>query len=126
MNTANPNSTHRSAYYWLTLVPLIFGASLAFLKYFAWSAVYSGNYGLPSRAWLLGEASSKAEFYWWVLVVLSVAATVVAIILIPPLESEAFPVGLPAVIRFALAIVIVAGSILRLAYVLSALDNYLK
>jgi hypothetical protein len=66
MNTANSNSMRRSWYYWLTLVPLVLGASLALLKYAGWSAVYSGYYGLPSEAWRLKEAGPKAQLYWWV------------------------------------------------------------
>ena len=83
MNTANSDSRHRS-WYWLALVPLVVGASLALL----WSAVYSAYYGLPSEAWRLKEAGPKAEFYWWVLAGLAVTATIVATILIPPFKSE--------------------------------------
>jgi len=126
MNIAKPNSMHRSWYYWLTLVPLVVGASVALLRYAGWAAVYSGNYDRASQVWLLKEAGPKANLYWWVLAVLSVAATVVTTILIPPFKSEALPVGLKAVTRFVLAVVLVAGSILILAYGLSAVGHYLK
>ena len=68
MNSSDPNSTRRS-WYWLILVPLILGASLALLKCAGWSAVYSAYYGLPSEAWRLKEAGPKANLYWWVLAV---------------------------------------------------------
>jgi hypothetical protein len=125
MNTANPNSMHRS-WYWLILVPLVIGASLALLKYAGWSAVYSGNYGLPSEAWRLKEASFKAQLYWWVLAGLAVIATTVATVLIPPLKSETLPAGLKGLTRFVMAVVLVAGSILILAFGLSAAGQYLK
>jgi hypothetical protein len=126
MNTANPNSMHRSWYHWLTLVPLVVGASLALLKYAGWSAVYSGYYGLSSEAWRLKEAGSKAQLYQWVLEGLGVTATVVATILIPPFKSETLPVGLKGLGRFVLAVVLVVSSILVVAYELSAAGHYLK
>jgi len=125
MNTADPNSTHRS-WFWLTLVPLVGGASWALLKYAGWSAVYSGYYGLPSEAWRLKEAGPKAQLYWWVLAALAVTATVVATMLIPPFKSETLPAGLKALGRFVMAVVLVAGSILIVAYGLSAAGHYLK
>lgn len=125
MNTANSNSMHRF-WYWLALVPLVVGASLALLRYAGWSAVYSGYYGLPSEAWRLKEAEPKAQLYWWVLAGLSVTATIVATILIPPFKSETLPAGLKAVSRFVLGVVLVAGSIFIVAYGLSAAGHYLK
>jgi hypothetical protein len=125
MNTANSNSMHRP-WYWLTLVPLVLGASLALLKYAGWSAVYSGYYGLSSEAWRLKEASSKAQLYQWVLGGLAVTATIVATILIPPFKSETLPAGLKGVSRFVLAVVLVVGSIFIVAYGLSAAGHYLK
>ncbi len=119
------NSIHRSLH-WLTLVPLVLGASLSLLKYAGWSAVYSGYYGLPSEAWRLKEAGPKADLYRWVLMGLAVTATIVATILIPPFKSETLPAGLKALGRFVMAVVLVAGSILILAYGLSAAGHYLK
>jgi hypothetical protein len=126
MNTANLNSTHRSWYYWLTLVPLVVGASLALLKYAGWSAVYSGYYGLPSEAWRLKEAGPKVQLYWWVLAALAVTATIVATMLIPPFKSNTLPTGLKGLTRFVLAVVLVAGSIFVVSYGLSAAGHYLK
>jgi hypothetical protein len=126
MNTADSNSIHRSWYYWLTLVPLIVGASVALLRYAGWAAVYSGNYDRPSQAWLLKEAGPKANLYWWLLAVLSVGATIVATILIPPFKSETLPVGLKAVTRFVLAVVLVSGSILIVTYGVLAVGHYLR
>jgi hypothetical protein len=126
MDTADSNSIHRSWYYWLTLVPLVVGASVALLRYAGWAAVYSGNYDRPSQAWLLKEAGPKANLYWWVLAVLSVGATIVATILIPPFKSETIPVGLKAVTRFVLAVVLVSGSILIVTYGVLAVGHYLR
>lgn len=125
MNKPDPNSTRRS-WYWLTLVPLIVGASVALLRYAGWAAVYSGNYDRPSQAWLLKEAGPKANLYWWVLAVLSVTATIAATILIPPFKSETLPAGLKAVTRVVLAVALVAGSILIVTYGVLAVGHYLK
>jgi hypothetical protein len=75
---------------------------------------------------LLKEAGPKANLYWWVLAVLSVTATIAATILIPPFKSEILPVGLRAVIRFVLAVVVVAASILIVTYGLLAVGHYLR
>ncbi|MGA7574134.1 MAG: hypothetical protein WCA97_09150 [Terriglobales bacterium] len=99
---------------------------MALLRYAGWAAVYSGNYDRPSQAWLLKEAGPKANLYWWVLAVLSVGATIVATILIPPFKSETLPVGLKAVTRFVLAVVLVAGSILIVTYGVLAVGHYLR
>jgi hypothetical protein len=125
MNNVNSNPTHRS-WYWLALVPLVFGASVAFLKYAWWAAVYSAYYGLPAEAWRLKEAGPKADFYWWFFAGLSGAATIAATMLIPPLKSETLPTGLKAIIRFALAVALSAASILIVAYGLSAAGHYVK
>ena len=125
MNSSDSNSTRRSRY-WLTLVPLILGASLALLRYAGWAAIYSAYYDRPSEAWRLKEAGPKAQLYWWVLAALSVTATVVSTILIPPFKSETLPAGLKAVIRFVLAVALVAGSILIVTYGVLAVGHYLK
>ncbi|MFZ1010368.1 MAG: hypothetical protein WAN65_26250 [Candidatus Sulfotelmatobacter sp.] len=126
MNTADSNSIHRPWYYWLTLVPLVVGASVALLKYAGWSAVYSGYYGLPSEAWRLKEAGSKSQLYWWVLAALAVTATIVATVLIRPIKSETLPAGLRGIGRFLIAVMLVGGSTLIVAYGLSAAGHYLK
>ncbi len=126
MDTADPNSMHRSWYYWLTLVLSVLGASWALLKYAGWSAVYSGNYGLPSEAWRLKEAGSEAQLYWWVLAALAVTGTIVTTILIPPFKSKTLPAGLKGLSRFVLAGLLVAGCIFIVAYGLSAAGHYLK
>ena len=122
MNIANSNSTYRS-WYWLTLVPMVLGASLALLQYGGWCGIYSAYYGLPSDVWRLKEAGPKAEFYGWMLVSLTSTATIVATILIPSLKSETLPVLLSAVLRFCLAATLVISSILVVAYGLSALGH---
>lgn len=108
------------------LDPRALGASLALLKYAGWSAVYSGSYGLPSEAWRLKEAGPKGQLYQSVLAGLTVTATIVATIPIPPFKSETLPAGLKGVCRFVLAIVLVVGSIFIVAYGLSAAGHYLK
>lgn len=125
-STTEHTARHSRSWYWLTLVPLVLGASLALLKYAGWSAVYSAYYGLPSEAWRLKEAAPKAQLYWWVLAGLAVTATIVATILIPPFKSATLPTGLKGLGRFVLAVVLVAGSIFIVAYGLSAAGHYLK
>jgi hypothetical protein len=125
-STTEHTARRSQSWYWLTLVPLVVGASLALLRYAGWAAVYSGNYDRPSQAWLLKEAGPKANLYWWVLAVLSLTATIAATILIPPFKSETLPVGLKAVIRVVLAVVVVAASILIVTYGLLAVGHYLR
>jgi hypothetical protein len=124
MNTQDSKSRHRF-WYWLTLVPLVVAASLTFLEYGWWSAVYSAYYGLPSEAWRLKEAGPK-DFYWWMFTGLALTAIIVATILIPPFKSEYFSPGFRGMSRFLLAVIIVAGSIYVVVYGLSAAGHYLK
>ena len=125
MNTANSKSMHRP-WHWLTLVPLVGGASLALIKHAGYSAVYSGYYGLPSEAWRLKEAGPKAEIYWRYFLSLSAIAAIIATLLIPSLKSETIPAGLKAVIRLSLAIALVAASIYVGVFGLAAVGHYLK
>jgi hypothetical protein len=125
-STTEPTAHRSHSWYWLTLVPLILGASLSLLRYAGWAAVYSGNYDRPSQAWLLKEAGPKATLYWWVLAALSVTATIIATVLIPPFKSETLPAGLKGVSRFVLAVALVAGSILIVTYGVLAVGHYLK
>ena len=122
---ANHNSI-RQWWYWLTLVPILVGASLALLKYAGWSAVYSAYYGLPSEAWRLKEASPKAQLYGCPLLALGLTATILATALISPFRSETRPAGLRALIRVGLAIALVTVSILVLAYGLSTAGHFLR
>ena len=110
----------------IALIPLIFGASFAFLKYAGWSAVYSGLYGLPSEVRRVAEADSQAKLYGGVVLGLAAIATVVTTIAIPTLEADAVPLGLNGVVRVALAIALVVASILITAAGISALGHYLK
>lgn len=125
MKAANSHSMHRR-WCWLTLVPLVLGASLALLKYAGWSAVYSAYYGLPSQAWRLKEAGPKAQLYWWVVAGLAVTATIVAAILIPPFKSETLPASVKSLSRVVLTAVLVVGSIVVVAAGLFAAGYYLK
>jgi hypothetical protein len=125
METASPDSAPRF-WWWLTLVPLVLGASWALLKYAGWSAVYSSYYGLPSQAWRLKEAGPKSQLYGWMSTMLTVTATIVAAFLIPAFKSESLPVGLKGLGRFLLAMVLVGGSIVMLTYGVSMAEFYLK
>jgi hypothetical protein len=125
MNTAKSKSIHRS-WYWLTLVPLICGASFALLNYAFWASAHGAWYGLPSYASQTNEAGRNAHLYWWMLVGLGGTATIVATILIPPFKSDSLPVGLKEVIRFGLAVALVVSSIFIVAYGLQAAGHYLK
>jgi hypothetical protein len=126
MNTADPNSTHRSWYYWLMLLPLVVGASLALLRYAGWAAIYSAYYDRPAEAWRLKEAGPKADVYWWSFLGLSGIAAIIATLLIPSLKSETIPAGLKTVIRLSLAIALVAASIYVGVFGLSAVGRFLK
>jgi hypothetical protein len=123
--TRNCTSTRR-CWYGLTLLPLTLAASLALLKYAGWSAVYSAYYGLPSEAWRLKEAGAKAQFYGWLLVGLGLTVTIIATVLIPPFKSENLPAGFKSISRVVLALLLVIGSILVVAYGWSAAGHYLK
>jgi uncharacterized membrane protein YhaH (DUF805 family) len=124
MGAANSNSTRRSWYYWLTLVPLVVGASLALLKFGAAGAFYGANLNRPSQAWQLKEAARQAELYWWVMMSLAVTATVVATILVRP--PQTLSAGLRALVRVVGALVLIVGSIYLVAYGLSVAGYYLK
>jgi hypothetical protein len=125
MMIRNYKSTWRR-WYGLTLLPLTVAASLALLEYSGWSAVYSAYYGLPSEAWRLKEAGPKAQFYGWLLFGLGLTATIIAIVFIPPFKSENLPGNLEAISRVVLALLLVIGSIVVVAYVLSAAGHYLE
>ncbi len=125
MDIFSSNSTRRSLC-WFTLVPLVFGASVALLRYAGWAAIYSAYYGLPSEAWRLKDAGPKADFYWWFFAVLSGAATIIATILIRPIKSETLPAGLRAILRFVSAVALIVASIFVVTYGLSAAGHYLK
>ena len=89
-------------------------------------AIYSAYKGLHSEASWVKEAGPKAHFYWWVLTGLTVTATIVATILIPPFKSETLPGAVKVIGPFALAVVLVVCSIFIVAYGLSAVGHYLK
>lgn len=125
MSTANSNSMHRSWYRWLILVPLLIGASFAFLNYAGWAGIYSAYYDRPAEAWRLKEAGPKADVYWWSFLGLSGIAAIIAT-LIPSLKSETIPAGLKTVIRLSLAITLVAASIYVGVFGLSAVGRFLK
>jgi hypothetical protein len=120
-----PASDHR-LWGWLGLIPLLVGASLALLRYAWWSAVFSAYYGLPSEAWRVKEAGTKAQLYSWLLGGLAVGATIVATILIWPLKSESMSPGLQGTFLFLLAVLLVVASITLFAYGLSIAGQYWK
>jgi hypothetical protein len=94
-------------WYWVALIPMVVGASLTLLRYAGWSAVYSGNYGLPSATNLVKEAYAKATTDFWLLSGLSVASAGTVTACIWPAHDEPCDVSslLPRVI-FAIALVL--------------------
>ena len=126
MSPVEPNSTRRAWYYWLTLVPLVVGASWTLLVEAGLSAFYYGHYGKASVRVQAEEARRTADLYGWGTMALAVTAIIVATILIRPFKSETLPAGLRAVTRVGLAVVLVGGSIFLAAYGLSVVGHYLK
>jgi hypothetical protein len=116
--------TVRQFWYWLVLLPLIGGASEAFIKYAGWAAFYSGNLGLPSESWRLKEAESKATLYWWLTAALALPAIVVAFRIIPSFRSQDLPPGIKGIIRFVLAVVLVLALISVVVIGVSAAGDY--
>jgi len=110
MNTVESKSINR-AWYWLALVPLVFGASRALLKYMWWAAMHSSLYGVPAEARRLREADANADFNWWMLMGLAVTATIIAAMLIPPFKSQTLPSSVKRISRFVLAAMLVVGLI---------------
>jgi hypothetical protein len=47
-------------------IVLIVVCSMVLLQYAGWSAVYSGNFGLASRAQLVAEADHKGRHFLWI------------------------------------------------------------
>ena len=125
MNTAESKSIGR-AWYWLALVPLVLGASRALMKYMWWAAMHSSLYGVPAEARRLREADANADFNWWMLMGLSMTATIVAALLIPPLKSQSFPPSVEGISRFVLAAVLVVGLILLATAGMSATGYFVQ
>jgi len=128
MNTAEPNPIHRRWYYWLSLVPLVVGASWTLLVGAALNAYYHGHYGKAVQAVQMQAlgARREANLYGWLTSGLTLTAIIMATILIRPFKSDALPVGLRAVIRIGLALALVGGSIILAAYGLSAVARFVK
>lgn len=125
MNSAESKSLGR-AWYWLALVPLVLGASRALMKYMWWAAMHSSLYGVPAEARRLREADANADFNWWMLMGLSMTATIVAALLIPPLKSQSFPPSVKGISRFVLAAVLVVGLILIATAGMSATGYFVQ
>ena len=124
---AAPDSkSMRRPWYWLALVPLILGASRAFLKYTWWAAMHGALYGIPSETRQLAHADANANLNWWLLVGLAAAATIVATILIPPISSSTFPATLKGLARFVFALVLVAGLLFLTVAGMSATGYFLQ
>ena len=116
MSTADSKSPRRS-WYGLALIPLVFGASRALLKYAWWAAMHGALYGVPAEAGRLKEADANADFYLWTLIALAGTATIVATKLISSTKR---------ISRIVLAVVLVAGLILIVAAGMSATGYFLK
>jgi FtsH-binding integral membrane protein len=125
MSTADSKSIPRF-WYGLTLVPLVFGASRALLKYAWWVAMHSSLYGVPSEARRLRQADANADFNWWMLMGLAVTATIVATLLIPPFTPQNLPASVKGISRFILAAALVAGLIFMVAAGMSATGYFLR
>ena len=123
MSTGNGNTAHR-LWGWLGLVPLVVGASIAFLRFGTLAGIVSGNIGRRSAALLVKEADAKAEFWGWVLLGLVAGAIIVATVLIPPIKSEDFSPGFKGTLRFLLAILLVVGSMTLIVYGLADAAYY--
>src|SRR5579859_8231715 len=125
MNTAESKSLGRG-WYWLALVPLVLGASRALMKYMWWAAMHSSLYGLPAETRRLREADANADFNWWMLMGLAVAATIIAAMLIPPFKSQSLPSSVKGVTRFVLAALLVMGLILLATAGMSATGYFVQ
>ena len=125
MNTAESKSIGR-AWYWLALVPLVFGASRALMKYMWWAAMHSSLYGVPAEARRLREADANADFNWWMLMGLAVTATIIAAMLIPPFKSQSLPSSVKGISRFVLAAMLVVGLIVLATAGMSATGYFVQ
>ena len=123
---APDSKSMRRPWYWLALIPLILGASRAFLKYTWWAAMHGALYGIPAETRQLSQADANANFNWWVLIGLSAVAIVVATALIPPFTSPTFPASLKGLTRFVFALLLVAGLMLLTVVGMSATGYFLK
>jgi hypothetical protein len=101
---------------YIALVILLIGASLAFLQYAGWSAVYSGNYGLPSQISLVQESAAKGQIYFWFLLIATSAATAIAAGLLPSAQAVDSP-ALKLILRGTSAFGPMAAAILAIASV---------
>lgn len=111
---------------WLALAMLLAGAAEAFLQYAGWSAVYSGNYGIPSHAQLVQEAATKADLYFWILAGTTILATVVAASLNPLFKSVDAVGPLRWAVRLTSAVALVAVAIFVIAMSISTAGHYFK
>ena len=125
MNTTESKSISR-AWYWLALVPLVFGASRALMKYMWWAAMHSSLSGVPSEVRRLQQADANADFNWWMLMGLAVTATIVATMLIPSFKSQTLPSSVKGISRFVLAAVLVVGLILLATAGMSATGYFVE
>jgi hypothetical protein len=125
MNTVESKSINR-AWYWLALVPLVFGASRALMKYMWWAAMHSSLYGVPAEARRLREADANADFNWWMLMGLAVTATIIAATLIPPFKSQTLPSSVKGISRFVLAAMLVVGLIVLATAGMSTTGYFVK
>ena len=66
---------------WIALLVLLFLTAVSLIKYAGWSAVVSGNYGLPGQQ--AGHASLLAKLWLSGLILEEIAATITLFILLP-------------------------------------------
>jgi hypothetical protein len=97
-------------WYWVALIPMVVGASLTLLRYAGWSAVYSGNLGLPSATNLVKEAHARAITNFWLFIGFSLASMGIVIASLWPAHDE--PCDASSLLpRFTLAIVSVLAAL---------------
>jgi hypothetical protein len=111
---------------WIALIALLIGASLTFMQFAGWAAVYSGNYGLPSREWLLKEATAKAQIYGWACAAMTLGSVGIVVTLLPSLESEYYSGAIALMVRIVLASLLVLASGVAVCWTLSISGHYLR
>lgn len=108
---SHESGPRRRWWYWLVLVPLVFGAARALIKYMWWAAMHSALYGVPSKAQQLREADSNINFYLGSLIVLALAGVVLTTFLLSPGQSDGHPHRMRGIARVSVALVLVIGLI---------------
>jgi hypothetical protein len=102
---------------WIALLVLLCLTAASLIKYAGWSAVVSGDYGLPSQQALIRHASLMAKLWLSGLVIEEIVATIVLFVLLPA-RLRLFRLFIPV-----LAVPLITGAI---AYTLVVLGHQLR